>query len=117
MNAQTYDPVNYYMNKWKSGGAKDAILSTMPSSNHIPETHFAEAMKLRYEESRRYTELNKRAGQQEKQMAEAGNAVSSLMAEVKSKTQENSKLREERDDFSRFIVDNASVFGGGSGAV
>jgi len=110
------DPVGTFMSQWYRGPAQNAILSHT-GTDHIPETHFADAMRFRSEEKQRFESLKELAAVQESQMSQANSVMKSLMGTVTRQREENSKLRQQRDDFSKFILDNRDAFRGGVGSV
>ena len=111
MNDPRDDPVNLFLDQWRNGGAKRAIINSV-GTKHIPETHYGDAMRFRSEERSRYESLKEMAAFQEAQMTEAATVMQTLMGAVSMHKEENSKLREERDVYSQFIVDNASALRG-----
>lgn len=110
------DPVNLFMDQWRRGGAKDAILGTM-GTKHIPERHYSDAMKFRSQERERYEQMKDLAANQEGLMAESTSMINALVGTVTQQREENSKLRQQRDVFSKFILDNANALRGRSDSV
>ena len=97
------DPVNLFMEKWRQGPAKSAVLN-MTGTQHIPESTYKDAMSYRQSEQHEYTRAKELAVSQAADIDNAKDWLGRLTKALKDEKAINSKLNYQNDEFRKQLA-------------